>query len=91
MGHTKYQDLQTSSRVYNLALFDRYSPALGLIVTSSIVFTLVGLQATNWKASAAFTSYVINQRTTVAIIVQVVSHVLGLIQIQALCECWQTS
>ena len=66
--------------------FDRFFPIPGLLATSAVAFTLLGLKATNWRGSEGFADFAANDRTTVAIVVQIVSHLLGLIQIQVLCK-----
>jgi hypothetical protein len=61
-------------------------PIPGLLMTSTIAFTLIGLKINDWRGSEAFAEFITDDRATVAIAIQVLSHVLGLIQVQILCK-----
>ncbi|KAF2728675.1 hypothetical protein EJ04DRAFT_569299 [Polyplosphaeria fusca] len=62
-----------------------YFALLGLVV--STIFSLLALVANvrGWHSSEQFAVTVTNERATIAIIIQVISHSLGLLQICALC------
>ncbi len=67
-------------------LFSKLIPVFCLIVTTAASCTLVGLKATGWEGKEPFVDFVSDNPTTRAISVQVVSQLLGLLQISALCK-----
>ena len=67
------------------SVYSKLSPALYLIVPTAAICTLVGFKATGWKSDERFAESVVENRTTWAIAVQILSHVLSLLQITALC------
>ncbi|KIW13149.1 hypothetical protein PV08_08336 [Exophiala spinifera] len=70
---------------------DQALPIPGLLLTSTVAFTLLGLKVNEWRGSERFAEFITNDRTTVAIAIQIVSHVLGLIQVQVLCTVIKSS
>ncbi|KAF2667646.1 hypothetical protein BT63DRAFT_297141 [Microthyrium microscopicum] len=84
MSSQNYATIQTrhSPLIY---LFQKTVLAGSLIVTSVLVFVVFALRRQEWRGSSHFTQTVMDERTAVATTVQFTSHVLGLIQITAIC------
>jgi hypothetical protein len=76
----------SKSSAFHRTWIEQALPVPGLILTSALALTLLGLKTNGWRGSETFAEFVTNERTTVAIAVQIISHVLGLIQVQALCK-----
>src|ERR1700761_391927 len=74
MSHQK-----TPSSLSSSARVDRALPIPGLLLTSTVVFTLLGLKLRGWRGSDGFADFITNDRTTVAIAVRIISHVLYLL------------
>ncbi|PVH97327.1 hypothetical protein DM02DRAFT_568170 [Periconia macrospinosa] len=84
MRHSRYHTLGLNQRErtkYSWAL-----PALGLIITSTIVIALLVLNAQEWRSSEKMVISVLERRSTIAIGVQIIAHILGGIQVQVLCN-----
>lgn len=81
----KQENLHSPSSSPSASL-DRALPIPGLLLTSTVAFTLLGLKVNGWKGSENFANFITDDRTTVAIAIQIISHILGLIQVQALCK-----
>ncbi|KIW56560.1 hypothetical protein PV05_05213 [Exophiala xenobiotica] len=79
----KQENLHSPSSSLSASL-DRALPIPGLLLTSTVAFTLLGLKVNGWKGSENFANFITDDRTTVAIAIQIISHILGLIQVQAL-------
>lgn len=69
-----------------IAWKDRFLPIAGLFITSAVAIVLLVLRRTQWRSSEWFAHFVVIERTEVAIVVQVLSHLLGLVQVQILCK-----
>jgi hypothetical protein len=77
---------KTPSSPSSSAWIDQALPIPGLLLTSTVAFALLGLKVNGWRGSEGFAEFITNDRTTVAIAIQIISHVLGLIQVQTLCK-----
>ena len=64
----------------------RFLPIAGLVITSAVAIILLVLRKTQWRSSEWFAHFVSTERTKVAIVVQILSYLLGLMQVQILCE-----
>lgn len=61
-------------------------PCVGLITTSAFGITLTAMNARKWRSSEEMANWVVEERSTIAIAVQIISHILGAIQVQILCK-----
>ena len=57
-----------------------------LVVTTAATVILVGLQVSRWKGSEDLAEVVVSGRTLIAVTVQIVSHILGMLMVQSLCK-----
>lgn len=64
---------------------DKYGAIPGLVITTTIICVLYGFNVTDWSSSEAVAETVRSRPTYIAITVQIISHVLGLIQVQTIC------
>lgn len=69
----------------DLAYYDRFGAIPGLLVTSGIAFTLLSLNVSDWRGSESLLDWTKRNRNVVTVIVQVISHILGLIMVQVVC------
>jgi hypothetical protein len=69
------------------ALFDRFAALPGLLVTSAACYTLLFLHLNSYRGSENFLRWTRDHRTAVAILVQLLSQVLGMIHVHVLCKC----
>ncbi|KAF1962317.1 hypothetical protein CC80DRAFT_531239 [Byssothecium circinans] len=60
-------------------------PCAGIVVTTAIGIAVTVLNAREWRSSEETALFVLEQRPTIAIAVQILSHILGWIQVQTLC------
>ncbi|KAF2644069.1 hypothetical protein P280DRAFT_504949 [Massarina eburnea CBS 473.64] len=60
-------------------------PTLGLFITTAIGIAITVLKGQHWRSSEDTAMFVLEQRPTIAIVVQIISHILGGVQIQTLC------
>lgn len=59
-----------------------------LIFTNLIAFTLLTLTLCHWESSLEVAHFITKNRSVIAIIVQLISHLLGLILVLTLCESY---
>jgi hypothetical protein len=71
------------------ALFDRFSAVPGLIITSAICYTLLGLHVNSYRGPESLLIWTREHRTAVTVLVQLVSQVLGIIHVHVMCQCKQ--
>lgn len=57
-----------------------------LLLSSATSFVLLGLYIQGWRSSEDIAIFITQHRTSVAILVQVASQILGMLQLTALCE-----
>ncbi len=67
-------------------LFDQYAPIPGLLITSAICYTLLGLRLSDYRGSEEAVEWTKNHRTLVTIIVQILSHSLGMMHVLIICK-----
>ena len=70
-----------------LAPLDRFSAIPGLLIASSICYTLLGLHLHGYRSSEGAVNWTKEHRTLVTVLVQLISQMLGLIHVHAICEC----
>lgn len=58
----------------------------GLIITNAVIWTVLGLDLSHWVNSRIDPGWIIANRSTVAIAVQVISQILGMVVVTVLCE-----
>lgn len=58
----------------------------GLVLTNLLAFTLLTLASTHWESSLEVVHFVTANRSAISIVVQLISHLLGLILVNTLCE-----
>lgn len=58
----------------------------GLLLTTVLASGLLATRSDHWANSAAFVDFVISKRSSVGIIVQVISQLLGILHVYALCK-----
>jgi hypothetical protein len=80
----RYAAVGEGSGVANLNI-QRFGAIPGLIISSAICYTLLGLHLTNWRGSENALMWTKANSTSVTIIVQILSHALGLIYVQVIC------
>jgi hypothetical protein len=68
-------------------LSGKYPVVPGLIVTTLLSVLLLGAEASGWRSSSHFAQVMLENRSAIAIVVQVVSQVLGMVNVYALCTC----
>lgn len=68
------------------APFDRFTAIPGLLVTSSICYTLLGAHLAGYRGSEAGVDWFASNKTLVTVIVQLLSQMLGLFHVHAICE-----
>ena len=66
--------------------WERYLTVPGLVLNTIVALTLLGAKLNHWAASSRFADMVENDRTTVGIITQLISQMLGMILVTALCK-----
>lgn len=69
-----------------LAIFDRFSAIPGLLITSSICYTLLGLHLGNYRGSEKLLGWTKANRTLVTVTVQLLSQMLGVIHVHVICR-----
>lgn len=75
---------------------DIYLMIVGLVVTNAIVWALLGLKISQWSTTTIDPRWVVNNRSTIAIAVQVIAQILGMTVVAVLCKhslqtYWRTS
>lgn len=85
MPHKKYMTLGRNTDG-SQGRTDWILPCLGLVATSAVIIALTVLNVRQWRSSESTAMFVLEQRSTIAIAVQIISHVLGWIQVQTLCK-----
>ncbi|PVH88639.1 hypothetical protein DL98DRAFT_648000 [Cadophora sp. DSE1049] len=70
---------------YSKHLWLKISPVLALTLTIAAALCLLILKLQEWRSSENFAQFVIVNRTTIAISVQIIAHLLGLLQLTAIC------
>lgn len=68
------------------AWFDRYFAIPGLLFTSLVCYALLGLQLSGFRGSEGLLAWTTNNGSAITIGVQVLSHILGLVHVQVICE-----
>ena len=68
------------------APFDRFAAIPGLLITSSICYTLLGAHLAGYRGSEALVEWTKSNRTLVTVMVQLLSQMLGLFHVHAICE-----
>jgi hypothetical protein len=68
-----------------LALFDRFFAIPGLVATSLICYTLLGLHLVDYRGSDNLVNWTKTHRTLITVLVQLLSQMLGLIHVHAFC------
>ena len=62
------------------------TPLLGFAFTTIVSLVLVVLNTRQWRSSESTVIWLNGARSSVAIAVQIISHILGWIQMQGLCK-----
>lgn len=60
-------------------------PTLGLLATSALGIALTVMNARSWRSSEHAANVVLTNRSSIAVAVQILSSILGFLQIHALC------
>ena len=68
----------------NVSWLEKVLPLPGLLVTTFLAIGLFATKFDHWASSWEFAVYVDNNRSTLGLIVQVISQFLGLINVYAL-------
>ena len=68
----------------NVSWLEKVLPVPGLLLTTFLATGLFGSKFDHWAGSAWFEVFVEDNRSTTGFIVQVVSHVLGMLHVYAL-------
>lgn len=58
----------------------------GLIITTIASIALLVLHLTHWQGLEDVTVKIANNNTPVVVFVQIISHILGMVMIQSVCE-----
>jgi hypothetical protein len=58
----------------------------GLFLTNLVAITLLTAKAIHWESSLELANFVTTNRSSISIVVQLISHLLGLILVSTLCE-----
>ncbi|KAA6416372.1 MAG: hypothetical protein FRX48_01092 [Lasallia pustulata] len=66
--------------------WDKFWMIPGLVFTNLVAFTLFTLTSTHWESSLKVVNFVKTHRSAIGIVVQLISHMLGLILVRALCS-----
>ena len=68
------------------SVWEKYLIIPGLVLDTVLAFILLGAKVNHWTASSKFAEVVGNNRTTIGIVTQIVSQILGMILVTALCK-----
>ena len=68
----------------NVSWLEKVLPIPGLLLTTFLAIGLFATKFDHWASSRGFAVYVDNNRSTLGLIVQVISQFLGLINVYAL-------
>ena len=66
--------------------WEKFLVVPGLVINVTIAVLLLAAKVTHWTDSPEFTVLVQKDRTTVGIITQVISHLLGMLLTSTLCK-----
>lgn len=58
----------------------------GLTITTVASITLLVLHLIHWQGSENVTNKIANNNTPVVVSVQIISHILGMVMLQSICE-----
>ncbi|KAF1847822.1 uncharacterized protein K460DRAFT_426644 [Cucurbitaria berberidis CBS 394.84] len=72
------------------APFDRFAAIPGLLVTSSICYTVLGAHIAGYRGSEALVQWTESNRTLVTVMVQLLSYMLALVHIHAICALFRS-
>lgn len=75
-----------SANYGNATVSDRFLVVPGLIVTTFIATGLFATRFDHWTTGSGFASFVVHNRSAISIVVQVISHVFGMVEVYALCK-----
>lgn len=70
----------------NASWLDKIFPVPGLLLSTILATGVFASKFDHWASSRGFAVFVDNNRSTVGLIVQVISHVLGIIDVYALSQ-----
>ena len=77
---------EQNDKVEHATYMQKYLPIPGLLINTAIVSTLLGAKSSHWASSESLANLVTSHRASVGIVVQIISHILGIIEIYAICE-----
>ena len=66
--------------------WERFWIVPGLLLCTLVAFALLVAKAVHWASSWEFANFVTTNRSSIGIIVQLTSHLLGLILVSTLCK-----
>ena len=67
-------------------LWSHLQPLLQLVAPVGVAAYLLHLQLVGWRGSVELAAWVAEFRATLAIFVQVVAAIVGMLQVQAICK-----
>ena len=70
----------------DVSWLEKLLPAPGLLLTTFLATGLFASKFDHWASSRGFAVFVDNNRSTVGLVVQVISHVLGMLHVYALSQ-----
>ena len=68
----------------NVSWLEKILPVPGLLLTTLLAIGLFATKFDHWASSRGFAVYVDNNRSTIGLIVQVISQFLGMLNVYAL-------